>query len=145
MTLMGQSAGAISAYALLANEKARICFDKVILQSGRYDSFETPDTAAEKAKDLAKIAGVSVRDLKTLPVEELLDAQSILARQNAKFAATNIPLMPVADGEVIPDGVHEAALKGAQGKEIMLGFAHDEMHASVSETRRDVLWETFLL
>ena len=129
VTLMGQSAGAISAYALLANEKARICFDKVILQSGRYDSFETPDTAAEKAEDLAKIAGVSVVDLKTLPVEDILDAQSILARQNAKFAATNIPLMPVADGEVIPDGVHEAALKGAQGKEIMLGFAHDEMHA----------------
>ena len=129
VTLMGQSAGAISAYALLANEKARKNFDKVILQSGRYDSFETPGTAAEKAEDLAKIAGVSVGDLKTLPVEDILDAQSILARQIAKFAATNIPLMPVADGKIIPNDVHQAALKGAQGKEIMLGFAHDEMHA----------------
>ena len=129
VTLMGQSAGAISAYALLANENARTNFDKVILQSGRYDSFETPDTAAKKAENLADIAGVTPDALKTLSVEDILDAQSKLARQNAEFADPNIPLMPVADDKIIPDGVHEAAITGAQGKKIMLGFAHDEMHA----------------
>jgi para-nitrobenzyl esterase len=129
VTLMGQSAGAISAYALLANKKARANFDKVILQSGRYDSFETLDTAAKKVESLADIAGVTPDALKTLSVEDILDAQSKLAQQNAEFAATNIPLMPVADGKIIPDDVNEEALIGAQGKKIMLGFAHDEMHA----------------
>ena len=40
ITLMGQSAGAISVYALLANKRASKMVSNAILQSGRYDNFE---------------------------------------------------------------------------------------------------------
>ena len=129
VTLMGQSAGAISAYALLANTHARDLFQRVILQSGRFSSFETPESGSAAAVALAEIAGVGIGKLKSLQVEEILDAQSELARQKADFAATNIPILPIIDDDLIPENLHEAAVEGAKGKEVMLGSTHDEMYA----------------
>ena len=132
VTVMGQSAGAISAYALLANKNARHLIKNVIFQSGRFNSFETTDIASEKAERLAGIAGVTVKELKTISLEELLDAQSALAKKEAIFASTNIPLLPVVDGDIISDRVHADVFDGAKGKSIILGSTHDEMHAFIS-------------
>jgi para-nitrobenzyl esterase len=132
VTVMGQSAGAISAYALIANTKARNFISNVIFQSGRFNSFETTDIASEKAEKLAKIAGVTVKELKTLPLEEILNTQSTLAKNEAIFASTNIPFLPVIDGDIIPTNIHTAALEGAVDKSIMLGSTQDEMHAFIS-------------
>ena len=132
VTVMGQSAGAISTYALLANKKARHFIKNVIFQSGRFNSFETTDVASEKAEKFAKIAGVPVKDLKTTPLEKLLDTQSSLAKEEAVFASTNIPFLPVIDGDTILKTIHSDALNGAAGKRIILGSTHDEMHAFIS-------------
>ena len=77
VTLMGQSAGAISAYALLANTHARDLFQRVILQSGRFSSFETPESGSAAAVALAEIAGVEIGKLKSLQVEDVLTAAKL--------------------------------------------------------------------
>jgi len=132
ITVMGQSAGAISAYALLANNRARHLIKNVIFQSGRYDSFETQDIASEKAEKFARMAGLKVKQLGTMPLEDILDTQSALAQKEATFASTNILFLPVIDGDIIPNNIHAAALEGAVNKSIMLGTTHDEMHAFLS-------------
>ncbi len=134
ITIMGQSAGAISAFALLANNKARHLIKNVIFQSGRFNSFETSDIASEKAEKFAKLAGLKIKKLATMPLERLLDAQSALAQKEAIFASTNIPFLPVIDGEIIPKNTRSAAIEGAINKNIMLGSTHDEMHAFISGT-----------
>ena len=95
---MGQSAGAISAFALLANNKTRYFIKNVIFQSGRYDSFERPDIAFEKAEKFAKIAGLKVKQLASMPLEDMLDTQSTLAQKEAAFAEEAIkPTYPVGE------------------------------------------------
>ena len=132
ITVMGQSAGAISAYALLANNRTRHFIKNVIFQSGRYDSFETQDLASEKAEKFAHIAGLKVKQLRTMSLEDLLNTQSIFAQKELMFASTNIPFLPVMDGDIVPINIHAAALEGAINKGIMLGTTHDEMHAFLS-------------
>ncbi len=132
ITVMGQSAGAISTFALLANNKARHFINNVIFQSGRYDSFETPDVASEKTEKFARLAGLKVKQLGEMPLEDILNTQSALAQEEAIFASTNIPFLPVIDGEIIPNNTHAAAIEGAMNKNVMLGSTHDEMHAFIS-------------
>jgi len=132
ITIMGQSAGARSAYALLANNKARHFIKNVIFQSGFFNSFETSDVASEKAEKFAKIAGVQVNQLAAMPLEDILDVQSAFAQKGAIFASVNVPFFPVIDGEIIPANTHAAAMEGAADKSIMLGTTHDEMHAFIS-------------
>ncbi len=132
ITIMGQSAGARSAFALLANNKARHFIKNVIFQSGFFNSFETRDVASEKAEKFAKIAGVKVKQLKKISVEDILDTQTAVAQTGAIFASVNVPFFPVIDGEIIPANTHAAALEGAADKCIMLGTTHDEMHAFLS-------------
>jgi para-nitrobenzyl esterase len=129
ITIMGQSAGAISVYALLANKGARAMVSNAILQSGRYDNFEELEVAHKKAEQFASLAGVDVKALKTLPVEAILDAQTKFAKSQAEFASSGIPFLPVIDHITIYPEVHDLFLEGSKGKNIMLGSTRDEMHA----------------
>ena len=129
VTIMGQSAGAISAYGLLANSESSKLFHKLILQSGRYGNFDTLDNAEQKCLALAKIADVSIEELNTIKIEKLLDAQTDLAKQSKEFASTSIPYLPVVDGVTIPSNLEQEALNGAKGKFVLIGYTHDEMHA----------------
>ena len=137
ITVMGQSAGAISAYALLANSKAQKMFHKVILQSGRYEHFETTANAEEKSISLSKIAGVNIEKLKNLEIEKILEAQTTQAIQSATFASTSIPYLPIVDGTIVPNNLEEAALKGAKDKHVLIGYTQNEMHAFLSG-RKDI-------
>ena len=129
ITLMGQSAGAISVYALLANKRASKMVSNAILQSGRYDNFEELEVAHKKTERFADIAGVEVKALKTLPLDEILNVQTKFAKTQAEFASSAIPFLPVIDQHSIRSEVHEDFLEGARGKNIILGFTRDEMHA----------------
>ena len=132
ITVMGQSAGAIFAFALLANNKTRHLIKNVIFQNGRYDSFERPEIAFKKAEKFAKIAGLRVKQLASMPLEDMLDTQSTLAQKEAAFAETKIPFLPVIDGDIIPIDTHAAALEGAIGKGVVPGTTQNEMHAFTS-------------
>ena len=129
ITLMGQSAGAISVYALLANKKSSKMVSNAILQSGRYDNFEELDAAHNKAEKFAHIAGVKVNALKTLPLEDFLNVQTKFIKAQAEFASSRIPFLPVIDQYTISAEVHENFIEGAIGKNIIVGSTHDEMHA----------------
>jgi len=120
ITLMGQSAGAISVYALLANKRASKMVSNAILQSGRYDNFEELEVAHKKTERFADIAGVEVKALKTLPLDEILNVQTKFAKTQAKFASSAIPFLPVIDQHTIRSEVHEDFLEGARGKNIIL-------------------------
>ena len=137
ITVMGQSAGAISAYALLANSKAQKMFHKVILQSGRYEHFETAASSEEKSISLSKIAGVDIEKLTDLEIEKILEAQTTQAIQSATFASTSIPYLPIVDGITVPKNVEEEALRGAKDKHILIGYTQNEMHAFLSG-RKDI-------
>jgi para-nitrobenzyl esterase len=62
-------------------------------------------------------------------VARLMDAQSHLARSNARFAQTNPPFMPVLPRAMTQAEMLGAIADGADGKPVLVGATADEVHA----------------
>ncbi len=136
VTVMGQSAGATSIGRLLMLPEARKLFHRAIMQSGGFGrGAYTSAMATERADqflhalDIDPQASDALAQLRGVDVARLMDAQSHLARSNARFAQTNPPFMPVLPNAMTQAEMLGAIADGADGKPVLIGATADEVHA----------------
>jgi para-nitrobenzyl esterase len=154
ITVGGQSAGAYSALALALDPGTSGSVRRVIAQSGPVGLRpQDPVAAAEIATAYLRLlgiergrtdskdgagagagagAGVGTRyeELRTLPVQRLLDAYRQLAADRASLGDPNPPMYPVLGGAGFPRPLVPAvAAGGLDGKDLLLGTVTDEMTA----------------
>ena len=149
VTLMGQSAGAASIARLLADARANPLFHRAILQSGGFGRAplslaEAYDTGALVIREagLDPEAPDILAQLRDIPVDTLLAATGAVARATAGFAQTNPPFMPTTPEPMTQAALFAAIAAGAQGKQILIGATHDEIHAffASNPAMRDPDW-----
>lgn len=139
VTLVGQSAGAMSIAALLAVESARGTFRGAILQSGVANAMTTVDTdeAGELCDRLVRAAEVAQPlDLLACPVERLLVAQRIAIDDSRGPAASNprqvsfLPFSPVTGTGTLPVAPLVALRRGGCASvPLVVGANADEMRS----------------
>ncbi|HEX6477841.1 MAG TPA: carboxylesterase/lipase family protein [Ktedonobacteraceae bacterium] len=127
VTVMGESAGAMSIGALLGMPAARGLFQRAILQSGAAGDLPTRPQAAKVAQALLARLGLEASQLVTLayvPLEALLKIQPELGREFGGVRAFS----PTIDGETLPQ--HPLVAMIAQGSAaqvaILTGTNRDE-------------------
>jgi para-nitrobenzyl esterase len=126
VTVMGESAGAMSIGALLGMPAAHGLFRRAVLQSGAAGSLPTRSQATKVAQALLAKLGLETSQLAALaevPLEALLKVQPELGREFGGVRAYS----PVIDGETLPQ--HPSAMI-AQGSAadvaILAGTNRDE-------------------
>lgn len=93
VTVCGQSGGSAKVATLCAMPRAVGLFHRAIMMSGPFARVASPEHAATVAKDTKRLLGArSVAELRSLPLESLLDAQA------GVLAAS--PVEPVGDGRM---------------------------------------------
>jgi para-nitrobenzyl esterase len=123
VTVMGESAGAISIATLMAMPAARGLFHRAILQSGASGlGLPTRDEATRIARSVLDELGVTVDGLADVPIERLIAAQERLGREHGLAA-----FAPYLDGATIPRRPIDAIREGdAAGIPLLLGTNRDE-------------------
>jgi para-nitrobenzyl esterase len=118
ITVFGQSAGAMSAQALVSTSFTRNKIRGAIFQSGGgYRAgiiHHRPLAEAEElGKEFTRLAGaVTLDDMRALPSEKILEAQKTL--QPLAFGkGLGLPFIPVVDGRIIMGDVDTLAETGA--------------------------------
>jgi len=123
VTVMGESAGAMSIAHLLAMPSARGLFHRAILESGA-GALEPPtraDANAVAAQVLAEL-GTTPAGLVDVPAERILAAQTTLMKQRGLAA-----IAPYIDGATVPRGPAAAARAGEVARvPLLLGTNRDE-------------------
>jgi para-nitrobenzyl esterase len=127
ITVLGESAGAMSIGSLLNLPEARGLFHKAILESPVGEMARPLGPSVRISEEFLKIADMRPGDisgLRALPVEKLLQVQRELAAVAGQGAA---PVIPVADGQVLPKLPLES-LEAGQGLRIpvLVGSNLDE-------------------
>jgi para-nitrobenzyl esterase len=126
VTVMGESAGAVSIAALLAAPVARGLFQQAILQSGAA-AFEPPtrDEATERAKRILAALGIAETNLGALadaPAATLLGLQDELMRERGLAA-----FGPFVDGVTLPEApLHALRSRSAAQVPVVVGTNRDE-------------------
>ncbi len=133
VTLIGQSAGAISIQYLCLSNKADKYFNRAIMMSGGgcFPKFSLPryykDTR-EYWLDLFKYAKVNNFDeFKQLSDKEIFDALELI-KQNRKDNTYNT--MPVIDDDLIVDHI-DKLIKHPLKKDYMIGYTNCDMFAGI--------------
>ncbi len=136
VTMAGQSAGASSIGRLIMDEEARPLFRAAILQSGSFGRPPlTQADAATTAEAFMRELGIDPQAadapsrLRAAPVAALLQAQSGLARQMARFGETNPPFMPVLPRTMSQRDLLMAIATSARGMPALIGATREEVHA----------------
>ncbi|MDE2334637.1 MAG: carboxylesterase/lipase family protein [Rhodospirillales bacterium] len=136
VTVAGQSAGASSIGRLILDVDARSLFRAAILQSGSFgrpplDDAEATATASAfmRLLDIDPQAADAPARLRSTPVPALLQAQSLLARQRARFGETNPPFMPVLAEPMGLAQLQSEIAARAGGLPVLIGATREEVHA----------------
>lgn len=114
ITIMGQSAGAMSSHVLTFSPLATPMIHQAILQSGSIACFPSPmvftKAQAQAVTDkFYELCGVSsIEELRRLPAEDLLDKSDELMT-----LYPSLPFRPVVDGHVLPDTPDVLTKEGA--------------------------------
>src|SRR5581483_3536866 len=126
VTVMGESAGAMSIGALLGMKAAQGLFQRAILQSGAAGDLPTRSQASRVAQALLARLGLQPSRLASLaevPLEALLNIQPELGREFGGVQA----LSPVIDGETLPQHPLAMLARGsAANVAILTGTNRDE-------------------
>ena len=137
VTLMGQSAGAMSIAALLAAPRAAGTFQRAILQSGAGDHVMTTDEADDLTMRVAAAArAANPLDLMTRPAIELLAAQRSVMIDDARTRNTRfrgarlLTFCPVGGTPTLPVAAVDA-VRSSQATlvPVIVGANADEMRA----------------
>lgn len=125
VTVVGQSAGAVSISAMLAMPQVRGLFHKAILQSGATNLLQTPTTANRVMNRILTDLGLAPEEagqLRELPAAQLLDVQErVTPRSRGGF------YRPVVDGTLIPaDPLAAIAAGSAAGVPLLVGTNLEE-------------------
>ena len=133
ITLMGQSAGAISIQYLCLNEDNDGLFKRVIMMSGGglFPKFSLPrksDATHEYWQNFMKIANCStLDDLRRLDCKTLFDSVEIIKAQRKDNTYNT---MPVVDGYLIKDSV-DKLISSPLNVGYMIGYTSNDMFAPV--------------
>jgi para-nitrobenzyl esterase len=124
VTLFGESAGGMSVADLMAMPSAAGLFHKAIVQSGPPNAASMDAAADRTAKLLAELGLSEPADLRGVPVEALLEAQTgVLAPRGGG----GLVLVPVVDGASLPADPLEAIAGGsAADVPLLIGTNRDE-------------------
>jgi para-nitrobenzyl esterase len=124
VTLFGESAGAAAVGTLLGMPASQGLFRRVIMQSGtaeRYRSGEDSSRISLEFLSLCGLEAAQARDLLTLPVEQLLEAQEKLVRRfGAQTFAVPLPFQPTAGTPSLPVPPLEAVRSGLNSEAALL-------------------------
>ncbi|WP_375765683.1 carboxylesterase/lipase family protein [Archangium gephyra] len=128
VTIFGESGGGMKVTILLAMPAAKGLFHKAISQSGALVRGLQPEQAAVHASEFMaelKLAAGALEALQNLPLEKLLDAQTVVLKKERGTFTFNSPFTPVADGSVLP--FDPAAPAVSADVPLMIGTNQDEM------------------
>ena len=129
VTVMGQSAGAMSIQYMLCNPSSKELFDKAIMMSGAglFPKFSLPrpcESTREYWKEVIEISGVkSFAEFKKLPPRDLLQA---VETQKGLRKDNTYNTMPVIDGYLIKEPI-DKAIKNPYELPLMIGFTNNDM------------------
>jgi para-nitrobenzyl esterase len=124
VTIFGESAGSMSVADLLALPGAAGLFHRAICQSGPPRAMDMGRAEAATAKLLAEVGASRPADLRQVPVERLLQAQSALLGGSGGGL---LRLSPVVDGAALPRAPEEALADGASAHvPLVIGSNRDE-------------------
>ncbi len=139
VTVVGESAGALSIGALLTMPRAAGLFRRAILESGGAYQAIPVEQAPRVGRALAERLGVApTRDaIAAVPIEQLLRAQRAMkaemfthpdpARWGFEVVASGLPWQPVIDGETLPGLPIERLQAGESGDiDVIAGSNADE-------------------
>ncbi|MFJ3641452.1 carboxylesterase/lipase family protein [Streptomyces sp. NPDC090108] len=128
VTLCGQSAGAISAGALIAAPQAQGLVRRAVLQSGPPES-----TERDKVRRMVRRMAARLRIPATAEAFAAVD-RALLLRTQAEAGRLSSPVLGgpafgiVVDGDLVPRDPLQALLDGeaARGVELLMGWTRDE-------------------
>jgi para-nitrobenzyl esterase len=136
VTVLGESAGAMSIGTLLAVDSAHGLFHRAILQSGAAHHTLTTESAQRVTRRVLEAVRVEPGDLAALravPAETLMgvaqqmafmEAEQLLGGENA---AVRTVFAPVIDGHVLPRRAYEMIAAGSSdGVDVLIGTCADE-------------------
>ncbi|MFH8371603.1 carboxylesterase/lipase family protein [Streptomyces sp. NPDC018031] len=138
VTLFGESAGAMAAVTLMAMDRARGLFHRVVAQSGAGHHTHPVDVARRITERLAALAGVehTVEALAAAPPKRLIAANNALAMELAgaedrktwgEAVGGIATLLPVVDGVTLPARPSDALAAGAgAGIDLLIGTNAEE-------------------
>lgn len=132
VTIMGQSAGAISVQTLVTSKLTKGLFRGAIMQSGGgyrtgFAGKMTDSKAEENGKVIAQLlAAESLEQLRAVPAEKLYQA-ACEAEKNLVGADNGLKFLPVLDGYVLKCGYDEALeLRKTADVSYLLGSTSDD-------------------
>jgi para-nitrobenzyl esterase len=129
VTLFGQSAGAMSIGALLGAPRARGLFKRAVCQSGAADHVSDPEDARRVAHRFIEALGgppPSHEALGRIPLGRILQAQRVAMTREFSWKSMMV-LLPVVDGDVIPEQPLAAVRRGAAADiPLLVGTTLDE-------------------
>lgn len=106
VTVFGESAGAAAIGTLLGMPASEGLFHRAIMQSGTAERYRQPEESARITSeflDLCSLDKPSAKELLTLPVERLLQAQAALEKRlAAKTYAVPLPFQPTVGTQSLP-------------------------------------------
>jgi para-nitrobenzyl esterase len=138
VTLMGQSAGAMSVARLLMLAETRGLFHRVILQSaGLGRGYLTPDRAASISDQFLNVMEIdpaspdALAKLRGADVSRLLQAQGAVTQAHVRFGETAPAFMGVLPTALTQPELITAVAEGIRrgGCDILIGTVADEVHA----------------
>ena len=133
ITLMGQSAGAISIQYLCLNHDNEGLFQRAVMMSGagQFPKYALPKKAEDTYEywhEMMDIAGCrSFEEFKNLDILKVHDAYETI-RSRRKDSVYN--MMPVIDGYLLKDGV-DKLIKDPLKIGYMIGYTNNDMYAPV--------------
>ena len=128
VTLMGESAGSISATSMMLMPEARKLFHKVIAESATFAVNRTPERAAKVTQEFLDETGAkNLDDLLALNTDEIREAiDRLILRLNLK---EQIFFEPVLDGDLLPKDPWSYVAKGhTKGIKLLTGTNQFETH-----------------
>ncbi len=133
ITLMGQSAGAMSIQYLVLNRANKGLFKRAFMISGAglFPSFSLPRKARDNREywlELMKRAGcTTLEELRRLDIKKLFDAVETMKNERKD---TVYHTMPVVDGVLIPESI-DKLMKKPLKIDYMISYTNNDMYAPI--------------
>ncbi|MBV8950113.1 MAG: carboxylesterase/lipase family protein, partial [Actinobacteria bacterium] len=152
VTVVGESAGAMSIGALMANPEAHGLFRRAILLSGAAHHTLKPDSAARVARRVLEHAGIAPGDrdglfrhdvnMLTMSAQQIgfMETDSLLSDEHPGVRTV---FAPVIDGTTLPERAIDAIARGvSDGVDVLIGTCEEEYRLfvfSVPESMRAMM------
>jgi para-nitrobenzyl esterase len=136
VTLFGESAGAAAVGTLLGMPSSCGLFRRAIMQSGTAERYRSPQESSHICEEFLALCGLDragARELLTLPVERILEAQEKMVRRTAAATfAVPLPFQPTVTTPALPLPPLESVRNGLNAEvDLLIGTNLNEGSFSV--------------